>query len=96
MDGKVIGKTSGRMVDTSKCFNLGHSWQGPFFFSEITRPFSKKTSFGCFWVNNEPNHFLLLARSAPMAPPGKIKNTFIGNISKAASIMVGDNYYSIP
>ena len=24
---------------------------GAFFFSEITRPFSKKTSFGCFPVN---------------------------------------------
>ena len=57
MDGKVIVKTSGRMVDTSKCSNLGHSWQGPFFFSEITRPFSKNTSFGCFGVNNRPNPY---------------------------------------
>ena len=42
-------------VTTSSVVNLGHSWQGPFFFSEITRPFSKKTSFCCFGANNGPN-----------------------------------------
>ena len=46
MDGKVIVKTSGRMVDTSKCFNLGHSWQGPFFFRNNTSLLQKDV----FWV----------------------------------------------
>ena len=67
MDGKVIVKTSGKMVDTSKCFNLGHSWQGRFF-SEITRPFSKKTSSGC-----------LAAKSPHRAkPPGWAHYSLVG------------------
>ena len=55
MDGKVIVKTSGRMVDTSKCSNLGHAWQ-VIFLSEIMSLFQKDV----FWLFLGFQFFLLI------------------------------------
>ena len=48
----------GVFLDTRSEFGLVRSWQGPFFFLEVT--FSKKTRFLMFWGKNGPKMTALI------------------------------------